>query len=143
MAFAHLPCYDLMEKVGQEVEAIRLHKAQVEQLRKDTLHYHYRQLSLYYFATNWRVPDINSFKNNYKQVVAEIGRNSTYATTGLGSEVSPNSGWAFYKIEIGGKTADHQAERNSRTYKMPTGCNIMTTNGKCIDRRGRPFVPVA
>ena len=136
-----------MEKVGQEVEAIRLHKAQVEQLRKDTLHYHYRQLSLYYFATNWRVREINSFKNNYKQVVAEIGRNSTYATTGLGSEVSPNSGWAFYKIEIGGKTADDQAKRNSKIVKMRhingETCNIMTTNGKCIDRRGRPFVPIA
>jgi hypothetical protein len=136
-----------MEKVGQEVEAIRLHKEQVEQLRKDTLHYHYRQLSQYYFATNYRVPTINSFKDNYQRVVEEIGRNSTYATTGLGSEVSRNSGWAFYKIEIRGKTADDQAERNSKIYKMRGkdgwAVNIMTTNGKLVDRHGRPFVPIA
>ena len=143
MAFAHLPCYDVMEKVGQEVEAIRTHNIQVRELRRATLHYHYHRFSLYYFTSPWRPREITTFKDNYKQVVEQIGRNSQYATTGLGSEVEPNSGWRFKKIKVRSPTAPLEAELNSRTYKMPNGMNIITDDGKCLDRWGNPFVPIA
>ena len=134
MAFAHLPCYDIMEKVGQQVEAIRTHKAQVEQLRIDTLDYHYKRLCSYWFSTEtYYFPHINSFKNNHKQVIAQIGRNSQYSTNGIGK---------FLRLNLSCRNAVLQADLNAKIYKLPDGGTILT-NGKCIDRWGRPFVPLA
>ena len=133
MAFAHLPCYDIMEKVGQEVEAIRTHKAQVKKLRQYTLTYHYHRFQSHYHTSPWRIPHITSFKNNYKQVVEQIGRNSQYARKGL----------RYNDLNISCPTPTTQADLNSRTYKMPNGVKIITNDGKCLDRWGHTFVPIA
>jgi len=98
-----------MGLIGERVEDRRSYLRQLEQERLDTVLYHYKRVSGYYWTSPWRTNDIMTFKNNYNKVINDIGRNSRQSQDVFSR---PNR---FKRIEMKGDMSPQQMGEYNQT----------------------------